>query len=250
MNVVVVTPTGDRPASLARQARYLQRSVLPAGTNPSWIVIDDGVVPYAPPRIDGWRTVYSRPKPMQGISLLRNLVVGLAEAVLCGPDYVLIWEDDDWYSPSRIENQVGALIRGKADKVYLHGPASSIYYHVPQRMWRLMPNPRHASLFETAFSKELIFPMMEYFKDVEGDRISVDRSIWSHFSSSGKIDPVTVCRDSVGIKGMPGRKGIGCGHRPPTSPKNDWVSDPDRMFLTKLVGDADAAEILAEGEVR
>lgn len=256
MKIVVVTPTGDRPRSLTRQAKYLRRSVLPHEWEgqptkvtecATWIIVDDGKEAFCPDKsgiIPGWNLEYIRRSLRNGEpTLILNLFHGLLAAVELKPDYVLFWEDDDWYSPMRIADQVFALRSlGEKKGTLIHGAAPSIYYHVPLGVWREMTNKRYASLFETAISGKLLEPILDFLQGMRGDGRGLDMKIWKRFSDYAVVSG---SRQSVGIKGMPGRAGIGVGHTPKDS---NWESDSKHEYLIELVGQEDASELLEEGE--
>jgi hypothetical protein len=64
----------------------------------------------------------------------------------------------------------------------------------------------------------------------------VDRLFWESVNGSGCVhDDNTV----VGIKGLPGRPGLGMGHRPNFNKRN-WARDPGHEKLREWIGsDAD-----------
>lgn len=244
MNVSIVTPTGDRHHSLARQARYIARSVLPQGTKLTWIVVDDGKDPCRLMSL-GVDVVCIPQAPMDGCSLVRNLLAGVVESIYHNPDYVLFWEDDDWYAKDWIASQLEPLVNGKEKRVYMSGPARSLYYNVPMRIWREMANNSFSSMYETAVSKEILFPLIEFLKESVRQSKGIDRKMWGRFANrSATFHPKE--RRSIGLKGMPGRRGIGCGHDPRGS---GWAPDPDGKHLIALIGEEDAVEIFKEGGV-
>ena len=242
MDIAIVTPTGDRPKSLLRQARYLRRSLLPETEirRKMWVIVDDGVAGFPSKDIDlpGWTIVYERPQPVNDSSMLRNLVHGLNTLLWLNPDVILFWEDDDWYAPSRALEHTRKLQAG----IHMHGMAHSLYYHVPSRQWRRMAN-RTPSLFETAFSKEILRDVILFTQSATGDGRGFDTSLWRKFDGPCRSQ-ITQPNHAIGIKGMPGRGGIGCGHRPSGS---GWTSDITGEWLASQVGEIDAMEIFEEG---
>ena len=234
MRIAVVTPTGDRPGSLARQSHYLERSILPPETKPHWIVVDDGKNPYSPPAPQGWYTSYFLRKDQSGCSLVMNLMLGLSHALTLSPDYVFIWEDDDWYGPDRIIDQLDYLLRGRP----MHGYFNSLYYHVPLQRFKLMPN-KTASLFEMAFTGELVEPILDFLSAYDGDGKGLDGKLWRMFSGLKQAPPRKKFT-SIGLKGLAGRDGIGCGHRPDRT----YEQDMNYGYLLSLIGQDDLDDIL------
>lgn len=258
MKIALVTPTGDRPQSLTRQKRYIRRSILPhewEGHSPketdaaTWIVVDDGkeaFCPFSSGSMLGWNLEYIRRSPRNGEpTLIPNIITGLQAALKLKPEYILFWEDDDWYSPMRIADQVFALRSlGKEKGKHLHGSAPSVYYHIPLAVWREMRNNKYASLFETAISGKLLEPLLDFLQEMRGDGRGLDMKIWKRFSDYAVASGG---RQSVGIKGLSGRAGIGVGHTPKDS---NWNSDSKHEYLIELVGQEDASELLEEGGVK
>lgn len=215
MKIACLTCTGDRPKMLERSKYYLERSTLQA----EWIVVDDGITPFNP---GGCR--YLRRKPDGPNSLARNMLHGLRE---CNADIILFWEDDDWYAPTRIQNQVAGM-----RKCSLHGWRNSIYYNIAHRCWHAHMNTRHSSLFETGIRADLKAGLISLIeKDVNNPFI--DLKLWQEFWHLGRIERHD--KQAIGIKGGPGRLGIGSGHRPV-----GYAPDSDFDTLKSIIGAADA----------
>src|SRR5688572_20427921 len=134
--VCLLTPTGDRPLQLARSRTYVERSRTEHEVE--WVVVDDGLVPFDP---GGCR--YLRRTPDGAPSISRNVLFGIPH---CDGDYVLIWEDDDWYSADRVQAQAARLAQ-----VPMHGWGQTMYYHVGASKYLLFDNMEHAAFFETGF---------------------------------------------------------------------------------------------------
>ena len=238
MKIVAITPTGDRPDSLNRQVRYLQRTFLPPETEPHWIVIDDGTSPYCPDTPDGWDTIYFlRQTKEERASIVANLLLGLAHARTLEPDFVFFWEDDDWYGYNRIYLQLEAMKSG----IKMHGYANSLYYHVPSQKYRIMPN-KTASLFEMAITRSLLNPVFDFLQQYRGDGLGLDGRLWREFGEQKTAQARQEYR-SIGLKGLPGRGGIGCGHKPRGK---KWRQDERFQYLTSLIGRKDVEDILGE----
>ena len=229
MNVTIFTPTGDRPASLMRQKRYIQRSIIPKTWNVNWLVVDDGVVPFNPGDCE-----YRRREPDGNSSLERQVkFVGNLDT-----DYVLIWEDDDWCSPHRIRNQIKLLHKSQK---HLHGYSCGVYYHIPSQGYRKMQNGDHASFCETAMTAVLWNRFVEIYLSTVGKKVFLDLELWGVFRQYGVLTP-NEPRVSLGLKGLPGRNGLGGGH----TPEFAYEKDPNLTYLLSVMSKKDADEILLQ----
>lgn len=194
--VACLTPTGDRPEALALSRQYFERARDNYGAAVKWVVVDDGVTPFDP-----GGCIYLRREPDGPNSLGRNLLHGFKNAALEAEE-ILMWEDDDWYAATRITNQVKQLNRWG-----LHGYGKSIYYNVPLKGVHVHSNFLHSSLFETAMRREVAQTFVEIIK-TNPDAFYLDILLWKLVK--GKVAPHS--GECIGIKGMKGRAGLGCGH--------------------------------------
>ena len=191
MKISILTPTGDRPASLLRQKRYIQRSVYPKSWKIEWIVVDDGQKPFDPGDCS-----YHRREPDGPNSLERNMYsIGQLDS-----EYVMIWEDDEWYGPNRIKDQIKAI--DKSTK-HMHGYREGIYYHLPSRGYRQMRNNDHASWCETVMTTELWNKLIEFILKPKGDTVYLDIKMWRMFGPEhGFLTDNVPNRCTLGLKGL------------------------------------------------
>jgi glycosyltransferase involved in cell wall biosynthesis len=97
-------------ASLARRAvACFHAQTWP---NKELIVVDDGEEDYAPvlaPYQRDHRILYHRlpPDPNRTLGAARNISLDLASG-----DYCAQWDDDEWYHPERIQNQMARIAAG------------------------------------------------------------------------------------------------------------------------------------------
>ncbi len=104
--VSCVMPTRDR-AEYARQAvRYFLRQDYP---EKELIIVDDGVQPLEGFESDS-RIRHIRLPSRVSIGAKRNLGCELARG-----EFVAQWDDDDWYGPRRLSEQIAPLANGGAD---------------------------------------------------------------------------------------------------------------------------------------
>ena len=228
--VTLITCTGGRPESLARCAKYVARFENPDRLSIHWVVVDDGpfINTDALPLPDDRKLMYVRPRHRWQPGM-NTLAMNLLEAIpFVMHDNILFIEDDDWYSPLYMRRQL-ELLRGAK----IVGEQPSRYYHVPSRRWRVMHGP-HASLCQTGIHASLL-PLLKSVCELRPD--FVDIRLWNASplrdrAITRRLDDATHC---VGMKGLPGRTGIGIGHRPDLG--TGWWSDIRDQKLREWLGD-------------
>lgn len=218
--ISVLTPTGGRPEGLALLEGFLNRQTF---RDFEWIVVDDADPTYQP---QGPHVCYYRPPPRPGENTqARNMAVAL-ELACC--DRVAIMEDDDWYHPEYL-----ARINAWLDDADLVGESGSRYYNVRTRTYRLNGNNKHASLCSTACKgaarerlREIVTTSPKFI-DIELWRSDLRKRLYPFEGLS------------IGMKGLPGRGGIGIGHQRMKD------TDPDGRVLRGWIGaDAELYEAL------
>lgn len=233
MKISLITATGDRPEAFRLCEKYMQRQTRMWD---EWIVVDDGWAPIEADICSATRVIRPRRLWERGQNTLaRNLLIGLAAST---GDAIAFIEDDDWYSPDYLNYLIRAIEYG-ADIV---GEGSSVYYHVPSRQSLLCGNTSHASLCQTIINRR-IAPMFADLLQYNCEGFH-DVSLWRMATEARNgFVPIVYPFNSlcVGIKGMPGRKGIGSGHRPNAE---FWQQDNEQAnYLQELIG-VDAANYL------
>jgi glycosyltransferase involved in cell wall biosynthesis len=224
--VTLITPTGNRPEAFAMCQRYVARQTWRGALQ--WIVVDDGdpeteiesynehieVTRVRPP----WRW-----RPGQ-CTLAQNLLAAIPHIHY---DHIVFFEDDDWYAADYVERMWKAL-----EMVSITGEATSRYYHVTTRQWRVMENEARASLCQTAIHADML-PALR--RACESCNAHVDVRLWE--GTNREVGTGSLARGApyvVGIKGMPGRPGAGIGHHPERG--GDWAGDPDGSMLRSWIG--------------
>lgn len=222
--VSVITPTGGRPQAFRLAEKYMASQTYRGPLE--WIVVDDCIRPTVCTMKQ--IQVHVRVEPFweaRGkITLARNMAVGVRVAK---HPRIVVWEDDDWYGPKWLE-----ICLNRLERAPLVGENSSRYYNIPRRCFAEFPTRRHSSLCQTAFRREII-PLVEssYLRAVT----HVDLDIWGRWDGPKILE--TPSGQCVGIKGLPGRPGVGVGHRPTGG---NWTSDPRGDLLSVWIGkDAD-----------
>lgn len=236
MKVSLITCTGDRREAWELCREWVNRQTAKPD---QWIVVDDGVersVSMCGQVEDSWRQdqahqIAIMPSPMPGKnSLLRNLRLALTDVT---GDLALFIEDDDYYPPNYIEEMIKLFERSNRPAIF--GARKRAYYHLPTRRYRYFENLKFTSLAQTGISREgLETVAMPLADSYDGNHFDVE--LWKRFKKAKDFALVpTIGARVIGFKGMPGRGGIGVGHRP----DGNWSKDRYGEVLKKLVG-ADA----------
>lgn len=235
--VTLITATGERPEAFELCEKYIKRQTYKGELQ--WIVVDDGNIPTTCTMGQQYIT-----GPKQWRAGLNTQRLNLDEALkYVEGDYIFIIEDDDWYSPIYIESYLNLL-----QYYYIVGEGNSKYINIVDRSWKEWKNYQHASLCQTAFKKEII-PHFE--EAVNSGELFIDIAFWRILLTS-RLKPFIFCHQNlcVGIKGMPGRHGIGVGHFPE---RQEFIKDPGFSELKRLIGEEDTMEyikVVAKGIVR
>ena len=222
--LTLLTATGCRPEAWAI-TEHLMLAQDYAGPV-SWVIVDDGEMPQPITfEREGWTLEVIRPAPFWKAgqnTQARNLSAGLA--VITNDERVLIIEDDDHVKPSYLR-----MMSDMLDKADMVGETFARYYNVKTRSYRQLNNSMHASLRSTGLKGRAIELLRRECKP--GVQF-IDLNLWRKWRGSKLL-----ARNGLvtGIKGMPGRDGIGMGHRP--SPA--WSVDESGAVLASWVG-ADA----------
>lgn len=234
--ITCITPTGDRPLAFALCQRWMMRQTMQAD---QWIVVDDGRNP-AEPSVP---MEYVRREP-RGDDPKCTLAVNLREALprITG-NKILVIEDDEYYAPGYI-----AEMSRRLDVYELVGICRSKYYHVPTGGYMTNGNGGHASLAETGFRASFL-PVVSSCIGKGIDIHWLDTQLWRIANSSGSRNfHLFVDLDEplyVGIKGLPGREGVGIGHQTRAYRTRDgvnreilkrWIPRDYQVYLDYLGG--------------
>ncbi len=216
--VSLITPTGGRPEAFALCQNWVHHQTYKGSIE--WIVVDDCDPPT--PMTMGQKVIRppERWSAEKGSSQHDNVLLALGYA---RGKYIFILEDDDYFGPSYLENQIEHL-----KDHYLVGETPSRYFHVGARVWREFANDDHASLCQTAFRWELIPLLSKICKE----RHWLDVTLWHRYGRSwGFLYPGD---QVVGIKGMPGRLGVSRSHI--VHHGHEWHEDPNLQQLQQWIG--------------
>ncbi len=226
--ISVITPTGDRPLAFGLLRRWMEAQ---ARRPDQWIIVDDGQEPMRPGDWPDWAT-YLRREP-QPDDPMHTLSANLARALpwITG-EKIVVCEDDEYYAPGYIEEMARRL-----DQAEVVGVCENRYYHLPTGGYCTHSNRTHASLAQTAFRASSFAAEFADLLRAESEDF-LDIRLWRRIEGTGRGLLFTDHERPlyVGIKGLPGRPGIGIGH---DGTRYVTYDTPDRAELRRLIG-ADA----------
>lgn len=214
--IYLITPTGNRPEGLALLGQYINAQTYSG--NAEWVIVDD-CDPASPIPETRFKTTVIRPDwRWNGNNTQARSMIAALDAI---PEdaTVFVLEDDDCYLPDYIETMVKAL-----QSVDLVGENEARYYNVRTRRFKAMKTARHSSLASTAMNGTQALRQA-----CENQHRHIDIHLWRYFTGR-KI--LLATRNVIGIKGLPGRGGIGAGHK-----EKFGQRDMNNDILPKWAGD-------------
>ena len=214
--ITAITPTGDRPLAFRLCQEWMKNQTV----SPSqWIIIDDGKIPMkvghhnrtprllpsgqVPPVMQYIRRTPRASDPTHTLNL--NLKTALP---YIRGEKIIIIEDDEYYAPKYVETLAKEL-----DEHEVVGIDQSKYYYLPTGGRVKHANTIHASLAQTSFRSSflpeldaLVSQPLKHYLDICLWGVAMQQQRGYLFGDE---------RESlyVGIKGLPGRTGIGVGHK-------------------------------------
>ncbi len=218
--VTLITPSSDRQLCINRCEDYIKRQTYRGPLQ--WIIAEDSKIPYN--LTLGQDHIHLNPKDDKVSSFLKNITSILPRIEY---DKVLIIEDDDWYSPDYIK-----LYCTRLERYELVGEGPARYYNIKERLWRICGNEHRASFCQTALKANQLSAL---YVSIQRHNAFVDSRLWNKKCRKFVFQGDCHC---IGIKGMPGKKGIGMGHRP-LNRKTFFTPDPDMKQLEKWIGKPD-----------
>lgn len=221
MNLSLITCTGSRPEAFLLCQHWMDRQTKRWH---QWFVLDD-----EEPKAQclmGQEYIHC-PQFKGRMSLLSKIHFILTSGRITGDGVVFI-EDDDWYAPGWL-----AFCGDELSRHDMIGEGRAVYYNVRYRYWFQYQNMGHASLCATAIRTSQAHNLAAQCKISGNEDPFLDARMWPNLNCDKIVldphgKPLT-----VGIKGMPGRRGYNVGHDGP-----DWraQNDPSLSKLKSLIG--------------
>jgi len=201
--LTLLTATGCRPVAWAICERLMARQTYAGPVR--WIVVDDGQEPQPVTfKRDRWTVEIVRPdvKWAPGLNTqATNLLEGIDR--LTAEARLVIIEDDDCYAPEYLDR-----VNVWLDTAQLVGECAARYYQMGSGKYRQLSNRSHASLCSTAMRGRLALDLFR--QECRRQDKFIDLGLWRKFIGTKALYE---SRMVVGLKGLPGRGGIGMGHR-------------------------------------
>ncbi len=199
MKINLLTPTGARPAAFSLCEKWIQNQTV---KNFEWICVDD--CPATPTRFSLGQKLIKAPKLWTPeINTQRYNMDALLEAA--NGDVIFIIEDDEYYAPNYVETMLKLL-----ETASVAGISNDRYYHIKAKGYKIIGNWKHASLCRTALRKDVKNLL---YQAVHSGEYYFDIDFWKRVRESQvPMSLIAHSKLSIGIKGMPGRGGLGAGH--------------------------------------
>lgn len=222
--LTLITVTGNRPEAWGLCQQFMQRQTYEGPVR--WIIVDDGEIaqPITFER-EGWSLEVLRPEPFwQPGQNTQSRNLRAAFDCISDEERIVFIEDDDWYSPNWL-----AIVDTQLAQADLVGERLAFYYNIRLKQYQQLRNGSHSSLCSTAIKGKAI----AIFKSVcQANHKFIDIALWR----TPMPRRLFTSWEVIGIKGLPGRGGIGMGHQA----QPHFKPDPSGAVLRKMVGaDAD-----------
>ena len=198
--LILITPTGGRVEGMELLAQYLDAQTY---KGPATFLVVDDCDPATPLPDSRFAVEVLRPSwRWQKGDNTQCQSMALALDQVGDNDTVLIIEDDDAYLQNHIEATLHEL-----ETVELVGEKVARYYNVYTRRHQTMSQSNHATLASTGMRGNALKLLREI---CDRPTRSIDINLWHEFHGPKSL---TENANVVGIKGLPGRGGIGIGHK-------------------------------------
>lgn len=214
--IVLITPTGARPGQFNMCQAWMKRQTYPGKV--VWIIVDDAI-PRSTDLVGEdfkpeWTIVKVYPTPYWQYgqnTQSRNITAGLN---VMSQNFnekdieaIFIIEDDDYYRANYLERM---MARFGSFKVL--GEMNTVYYNVFWRNYFVNRNTSHSSLFQIALIPEMLSLFRSCLNEKFIDFKFYEKLHAQQYVFRGEIGFFNESNLALGMKGMPGRAGIGAGH--------------------------------------
>jgi len=221
--VTLITCTGNRPDAWELCQKFMFRQTIFKQLNVEWLVVDDGDT--AVKLQSSVQRLIRGPKTWEEGINTHRLNMDLALATAKG-EFIFVVEDDDFYKPNYLEVMLELL-----QHFEVVGEGNAKYYNVSVPGYKTMHNREHCSLCQTALRAS---QKDRLYKAVNSGELFFDIVFWRSVIEDEVSSCIFTDKDlCIGMKGLPGRTGIGVGHR---KEKKDFYFDPKYKKLVEWLG--------------
>ncbi len=225
--ITLITCTGHRPIAFKLCVEHVTAQTYAGRIQ--WIVInDDTKSADLKPLLTGLDKrftpeLYQGPENWRpGVSTLKGNMEQAFKNVKGSRIFFI--EDDDYYSPQYL-----SIMNGWLDQADVVGESNACYYNLKVPGWRRMQNYQQASLAQTGVKAEHL-GLVKAACSMNGN---IDGNLWELAHKQGlRCMLAADFKLSVGMKGLPGRPGLGIGHV-----FQGYLTDPNLAMLRKWLGD-------------
>jgi hypothetical protein len=172
------------------------------GDRPQFLQMNERMVEYQTVQPDYHVTVGFKPKDNNN-DVAQRYIQGFGDCCLnLNSDLVIVFEDDDYYSPKYIETMV--KLWENAGKPSCLGYDNTWYYHLGLKKYVNLQHPGRASMFNSIFTKDV---MKCRFGDLSDPFLDI--RLWKQLKGYTHSDKSPIC---IGIKHGVGMT-AGAGHK-------------------------------------
>lgn len=194
----LITPTGNRFIQFGFCVEMMTNQTFTEDV--TWIIADDGEQHVETPTVKNWNIIHLKRPHQKGNSQGNNMIACLEK---CDQkSKILIIEDDDYYSINWLQ-----IMSNKLDHCELCGETKTRYYNIINKTYRRNINNKHSSLCSTGLHSAMAYDMLLQICSKKPKFIDIH--LWHNFKGKKCLFEGT---NIVGIKGIPGKRGIGSGH--------------------------------------
>ncbi len=226
--ITLLTLTADRPRAFALCEQWTKRMCEHYEGEVQIIVSDGGES-----KVDchlGQEHILVKHETDKHQNFLANLCASLPHIK---HNWLAFIEDDDYYSARYLKEMVCHMLREDAP---IAGECHAKYYNVMYRSYWVHDNTGHASLCQTVIRDSMLDTMRKLAFTIPDAYL--DMPLWDAAKASGIKRHLFWDENlALGIKGFPGKVGIGSGHKKPDS---YYRADRKNRLLREWIGHEDA----------
>ena len=246
IKISLVTPTSDRPEAFRLCERWVSRFLIRLRESYlfrsneiqiEWIVADGGLARIKPLSLEGDNTptryIIVNHKANAEESFRYNLISALERV---RGDYIFFIEDDDWYAEDYLHFMLNEMV---VHQYKIFGQGHTRYYDIKNKQYLFCDNKEHACLSQTGIRRELLPSAIEFLR--KGESTALDKYLWGKYVSESHLCLARKLK-SIGMKCLPGKAGLGTGHRlvgvskdPKSLVLNNWVGEHDATIYQNLI---------------